>query len=281
MLHKPVIQAGDTTSPTPGAPTLDVVVISLTSATERRRCITELFSTLPRAWSFFDAHASLQHPDLQYDAEDVRRSFGRTLSPQELAVWSSHYSVVTRFLETSESDYLLVFEDDVIFDTAFPLSTVLGLCRDRDLHYLRLFGMYDTPSKRLSFFFDRSVIRYRSSPSGLQAYVLSRKGARRLVTTRRRIETAVDLAFDQFWKTGLPIYAIFPFPTIERFSPSTNVIPPDDATRPLERLVLTGHRLRRRLQKTLANLRLSASDRRFRRSALAFQQVDTEHLEGT
>ncbi|KAA9009419.1 glycosyltransferase family 25 protein [Histidinibacterium aquaticum] len=269
---------GDAVTQATRAANLDVVVISLATSTERRGKIAEQFKDIKSDWSFFDAHTELRHPELEYDANFVESTFGRPLSEPELAIWSSHYTVVTDFLEKSDSDYLLVFEDDVILDTALPLAPVLDFCADRGLHYLRLFGMYAAPSVQLSYLFNRSIIRYRSSPSGLQAYILSREGARRIARACRRIATSVDLAFDEFWKTGLPIYALFPFPVIERFSPSSNSIGPDSEFTASGRARLLAHRVARKLRKLRANLALTGADARFRRTALGFEQIRQDHM---
>lgn len=270
---------GTTDMDATGAPSLDIVVISLSGSSKRREMMAAQLDRQPHDWSFFDAHDRLAHPRLRYDAEAVRRSFGRRLSQQELAIYSSHYAVVTRFLEDSRSDYLLVFEDDAIFDTAVPLGKVMAYCKARDLHYLRLFGMYDASAVHLGYFYDRWLIRYRSSPAGLQCYMLSREGAERMARGCEEIDTAVDIAFDQFWKTGLPIYSLFPFPTIERFSPSSNQIGGDEPMGRLGRARLTGHRIGRRLTKIWCNLALIREDRRIRRLDDGFKQIWAEDME--
>ncbi|WP_353476537.1 glycosyltransferase family 25 protein (plasmid) [Salipiger sp. H15] len=259
---------------------VEVAVISLKGAAPRRRLMEEQFTRLPLPWHFFDAHGSLVNLAPRYDPATLYHKFGRTLSVPELGCWSSHYTVIEEFLQRGSSDYLLVFEDDVIFDTAFALPALVDLCRARGIHYMRLFGMYYADAVRLSFFFDRSIIRYKSSPAGAQSYILSRTGAERMLAALGEIEATIDLAMDHFWKTGLPIYAVFPFPVIERYSPSS--VPMQAAT-PLDRMneaIWTANRVCSRLSKLRENVSLAASDRKFRREALRFQQILTEDNSG-
>ena len=260
------------------AENLEIAVISLETATERRKLINEQLQSLSRPWSFFDAHTSLANPAITYDEAHVRRCFGRTLSPAERAVWSSHISVVERFLNEGTSDYLLVLEDDVIYDTAFPLQAITDLCKERQIHYLRLFGMYHVDAVRLGFFFDRSIIRYKSSPAGTQAYLVSKEGAKRLVEHCRDMESTIDLAMDAFWKTGLPLYAVFPFPIIERFAPSTIPMQDPGQLSQSESRAWVARRIHNRLSKLKENSRLRASDRSFQRAAMAFKQIGAEDL---
>jgi glycosyl transferase, family 25 len=255
---------------------VEIVVISLPHAVERRRLITERFAALSQQWSFFDAHTSLANPALEYDEARIRRAFGRTLSRPELGVWSSQYTVIQRFLDGGQGDYLLVFEDDVIFDTAFPLQAVVDLCEERGIHYIRLFGMYYADAVRLSFFYARSIIRYKSSPAGAQAYLISKEGARRMVNGCRSIEATVDLAMDHFWKTGLPIYSVFPFPVIERFSPTSIPMQNGGDLSGAERKAFTVNRARNRLLKILENRKLAVTDAQFRRKSLDFKQINAD-----
>ena len=258
------------------AKTVEVVVISLLRAVERRRLISEKFASLSLPWSFFDAHTSLANPALKYDEARIRRTFGRTLSNPELGVWSSQYTVIQRFLNESPHDYLLVFEDDVMFDTAFPVHAVVDLCEERGIHYIRLFGMYYADAVRLSFFYDRSIIRYKSSPAGAQAYLISKEAARRLVKGCQSIEATVDLAMDHFWKTGLPIYSVFPFPVIERFSPTSIPMQNGGDLSGAERKAFTVNRVRNRMLKILENRKLGATDLQFRQKSLGFKQINAE-----
>ncbi|MBB94176.1 MAG: glycosyl transferase [Rhodobacteraceae bacterium] len=254
-------------------PTLDIKVINLARATQRRAWMEEQLSGLPHAWSFFEAHTSLANPRLRYDPSTIRKTYGRDLSGPQLALWSSHYSVIAEFAETSPCDYLLVFEDDVNFDTAFPLPDLVSFCRDEDIHYMRLYGMYYPKGAQLSFFYDRSIIRYDSSPSGTQAYLLSKEGARRVAETCRQVDTAWDLALDRFWKTGLPLYSIYPFPALERYSPTS--VPMLDVM-PLalgDRLGFLRTRIGNRLGKMAANRRLRRRDRQMRARGQDFRQV--------
>ncbi|MFN3209554.1 MAG: glycosyltransferase family 25 protein [Roseovarius sp.] len=260
------------------APSLEIVVINLRRAEERRRIITSQFETLRRPWRFFEAHTELVNPALRYDSKRILRSYGRELTPSQLALWSSHYTVITDFATSGSSDYLLVFEDDVLFDTAFPIDALTGVCRDTGIDYMRLFGMYYARAQQLNYFYDRAIIRYRSSPAGAQAYLLSKKGAARVAETCRDIETAWDLSLDEFWKTGLPIHAVYPFPALERFTPTTVPILEFGSLAPHDRLAWLAHRGRNKLRKLIANRRLARADKSLRARDPGFRQVDKDML---
>lgn len=254
---------------------IDVSVISLVSAEGRRQATSTMLGGSGFGWSWFDAHTALGCEELDYDEERARLRFGRGLTRQEIAVFSSHYGVWKEFLARGRNEYLLVMEDDLILDTDFPVRQFASFCGKLGMDYVRLFGKHYAPAVKLGFFFDRSVLRYRSSPAGTQAYLLSVFGAWQLVEHCRKVDATIDLAMDRFWDTGLPLYSVFPYPVIERFAPTSIPIPTGGAgirTR-AERLRWDFHRAGRKFRKMRADRKLSDEDDRLRREMPDFRQI--------
>lgn len=262
------------TLPEDGEIRIAVSVISLSSASERRSTTSAMLNGQGLPWSFFDAHTSVGCEGLHYDDGTARRCFGRALTLPEKACYSSHYAVWKAFLEQGQSDYLLVLEDDLIIDLDFPLPRFAAFCRVFGIDYVRLFGKHFAPAARLGFFFDRSLVRFTTSPAGTQAYLLSVEGARRLVESCRSLDMAIDLAMDRFWETGLPLYSIFPYPVIERFVP-TQIPIPDTGVRLSkgERWDYNFRRSINKIQKIRANRKMVGADARMRSAVPCFHQI--------
>jgi glycosyl transferase family 25 len=255
-------------------PKVEIVVISLPGAVERRRKIETMFEGTGLDWSYFDAHTSLEHSGLRYDLDEVKKRFGRTLSVPEIAVCSSHVAVLNEFLERGSTEYVLVLEDDVVFDTDFPLGEFGALCVEKGIDYIRLFGKHYAAAVRLGFFFDRSIVRYKSSPAGAQAYLMSKAGARKFLEGFRSVDAPIDLAIDRFWTLELPIYSIFPYPIIERYSPTSIPIPAYvKELSPWENLVWQYNRAVNKMKKIYANIKLRGADRRMQRESRYFRQI--------
>jgi glycosyl transferase, family 25 len=254
--------------------TVEIVVISLPNAAERRRRIAAMFEEAGTQWRYFDAHDSLQHPGLHYDPDECKRRFGRALSGPETAICSSHVAVLDQYLKQGSSDYVLVLEDDVLYDTNFPIEKFSTFCAEKGIDYIRLFAKHYVEGVRLGYFYDRHIVRFKTSPTGAQAYLMSKRGARSFIESFRSIDQPVDLAMDSFWRTRLPIYSIFPFPIIERYSRSQNLIPsyPERLDR-WDRLVRFYSRAANKTKKAWANLELAASDRKMKRDGATFQQI--------
>jgi GR25 family glycosyltransferase involved in LPS biosynthesis len=253
---------------------VEAVVINLRRASDRRRQMTPMLEKLDFKWSYFEAHTGLQHPDLRHDPLETKRHYGRALTMPQIAVYSSHYAIVKQYLESGTADFLLVMEDDIIFDTEFPFETFAGFCAERGIDYVRLFGKHFAPAVWLGFFYDRNIIRHRTTPTGCQAYLVSKKGAEMLTAKMREVNTAVDLAMDSFWESQLPIYSIHPYPVIERYVPTSIPIP--DLAEPLsasEKLVFSFNRTVKKLKKIWANRALRSADQRIKDLSPPFRQV--------
>ncbi len=199
-----------------------VYVISLDSSIDRRTAFTELSHQSNLPWAFFPAHRKLESP-LVYDERLAIRRFGRPLSPAEIGTYTSHWKTWERFLE-SGLDQLIVLEDDVIADWA--LLNLLGAFRfeDTGIDFLRLFATHPFKSKTSAFRFcspHSHLVRCTGLVLGIQAYLLTKKGALALLGTGNKIFEPVDWVMSRYWKYRIPNYSLFPFPVIERFVPST------------------------------------------------------------
>jgi GR25 family glycosyltransferase involved in LPS biosynthesis len=252
---------------------VEIAVISLPRAIRRRESVASMFAGSDLDWTYFDAHTDA-HPDLRYDQRAIKRHFGRTLSAPEIGVYSSHYAVLKAFLQESTCEFVLVLEDDVLFDVDFPLEEFAALCTEKGIDYVRLFGKHYAKAVRVGFFYDRSILRYESSPAGTQAYMMSRAGARSFTEKLRSIEATVDLAMDQFWESKMPIYSIFPYPAIERFCPTSIPMQPYAGELiAVEKLIWTFNRVFNKLRKICANVILARWDGRMRQELPEFRQI--------
>jgi glycosyl transferase, family 25 len=257
--------------------TVEIVVISLLTSSERRRRISAMFEKSGLNWRYFDAHTSLRHAGLRYDPEYVKIRFGRPLSVPETAICSSHVAALDEFIKRGLSKYVLVLEDDVILDVDFPIEKFAKFCAEQGFDYVRLFGKQYAKALQLGYFFDRHIVRFKTSPTGAQAYLMTESGARQFIESFRSIDQPVDLAMDAFWRTRSPIYSIFPYPVIERYSPSSNLIPSHDGELHVrEQLARFYHRAINKVKKIWANIALGTKDRRMKREIGGFRQIFDE-----
>jgi glycosyl transferase, family 25 len=195
-----------------------VFVISLLSASQRRLAFDTDNSRFQSAWTFFDAHESL-HPDLDYEEDRAIIAKGRPLTRGELGCYSSHYDLWTRLAGDSDADQYIILEDDVIVDWSYLKLLMAERHEDAGNDYIRLY--YKKPVKQRFLqkdFLARStwLVELLGYAFGTQAYVLTKKGARRFLGQLRSVSRPIDDAMDRSWAHGIPNRAVFPFPVIEQ-----------------------------------------------------------------
>jgi len=254
---------------------IEIAVISLPNATDRRTAAAERLNALAWPWRFFNAHTANEN-SLPYDPEQALLRRGYRLKPAEIGCFSSHFACMKAHSARTEGEYpyLLVLEDDVVLDPAFNLEMIPALMQSLQIEYLRLFSRFMTRVKYLGRVgSDRGLYRFIVPPYGTQAYVVSKLGARRFVESVSRIDRPVDDELDRYWANQLPTYALYPYPVIES-STLTTVAKgfADNAT------VSRSHRAhafallwREKFRRERANLRLAAQDAAVARALRQFK----------
>jgi glycosyl transferase family 25 len=243
---------------------LELAVISLPSAQERRRRIDEQLRGFPVPWSVFEARTALP-TGLQYDERGALIHRGRPMRPGELGAFASHYECLREFVDRSAARYRLVLEDDVFLDPGFPYGRLPVLMAGCGIEYLRLHATFIRPCSVLAYLGQyRQLVRFHAPTYGACAYVMSKSGAQRFLGSLGRVVRPVDDELDRFWHNGLPAYAIFPGPALELYGGTTVGAPERDfrsgAAAPPS--LHAAHRLGERLRRALANALLAGQDRR-------------------
>lgn len=205
---------------TPEKTTLAVRVLTLATAQDRQE---QMRKTIEGAWGLRGVPWRFHHAvpfdgsTLAYD-DAAAYAAGRTLSAAELSCFVSHLGIISSWLEEGVSDVLLVLEDDVHLDPWFDFQAAARLAQSAGLDYLRLYSRVWMPARQIVYHGRVQVVRFTWSPSGTQAFLLTRQGAKRIVdavAAQGRIVRPVDDLIDRYWEVGNPVYGLFPSPVIE------------------------------------------------------------------
>jgi glycosyl transferase family 25 len=201
---------------------MEIVIASLASSTDRRARIRRMMEGSDRRWRFHDALTTPPSGIPYVEAEALVRK-GRPLSPGELAAFSTHRAILEQFVRDGDADHLLVLEDDILIDPGFPFERLPELMSLAGIGMLRLYARSLIGTcRRIACVGERhSLVRFTRPAFGTQAYLVTREGARRLLSTPRRIVRPCDDEFDRYWENGVPLYALYPFPVIELHGPTT------------------------------------------------------------
>jgi glycosyl transferase family 25 len=196
-------------------------VVSMRSSTDRRNRVKKDMAGSPLKWNFYDGLNAQTPCVVEPDLNRQISKFGRVLSPAEVGCFKSHFSLLQQFVANRPSNWLLVLEDDVWIDNEFPFARTIKMLDEQNISYLRLFARRLKHADVITQFSGSQLVRFRSDPYGTQAYLINRKGAMRFLRSVEAIERPIDDELGRFWRHGLDIYALFPFPAVEVATTST------------------------------------------------------------
>ena len=142
-------------------------------------------------------------------------AYRRSLSHGEIAVYCGHRLMWQKLLESGHSHALLLEDDHEIVDQAgFRQALADALQHPRGWDILKF---YDIGAKRIirSSSIGRTRLAAFKYPSnGLQAYLVSRDAAARLLS-RKKIFRPVDDDISWNWEFGLSVWSVTPNPVRE------------------------------------------------------------------
>ena len=150
--------------------------------------------------------------DSLYSAELNRRQYHRPLTRGEIGCYASHLTVWKQFLDSGQGA-IAIFEDDIDIDTdlAYVLDALRRSPVEADL--VKLIGRRrEKVLERVPLMPGRELVRYRRVPSLTGAYVLTRRGAQKLVAHRQPFGRPVDVDIRYWWECGLEVLGVQPYP---------------------------------------------------------------------
>jgi glycosyl transferase family 25 len=242
-------------------PSIRAVVISMPSATARRAALAAAYRDCPFPWAVMDASDGATTV-VPYREDLALRTMGRRLKAAEIGCFDSHLRALQGVLSGTE-DFVLICEDDVQVDFSFPFSTLAAAMRESGVDYVRLYSRRVPAARHLTYWRGRWLVRYLWEPFGTQAYLVSRRGAERLLGSADSIHRPVDDHFDRSWENGLPSYSVFPHPVLETGAVSSIIRSSDESWTPARRLAYKARRARDRILSVGMSPRWRGQDRRF------------------
>jgi glycosyl transferase family 25 len=141
-----------------------------------------------------------------------RSQYHKPLRPGEIGCYASHIAVWKQLLDSAQR-CIAVFEDDIEIDG--DLGQVLGAIERLPLDWdlIKLVGRRrERPSEMLPLTERRTLIRYRRLPSLTGAYVLTRRGAEKLLAARQPFGRPVDVDIRHWWECDLQVLGVQPYP---------------------------------------------------------------------
>lgn len=144
---------------------------------------------------------------VDFDAQSFARNNGRTILPGEYGCYRSHLKALSAFAETGEASGVIV-EDDIELSgdllvraeaavEAMPQADVIKLFNHR------IVGFKHAATSKAG----DEIGRTTHGPQGSAAcYVVTRKGAQKLIEGLKTMEFPWDMALERGWASGAQVY---------------------------------------------------------------------------
>lgn len=191
-----------------------LLLINLERSPDRLATMTARLGAIGQPFEVLAAtDGRLLGPEALARADLARRRWfsAYPLTPNEIGCWLSHLRAMQALLD-SGAPMLAVIEDDVILDPALPavLAAVEASRFDFDMLYLHR-------HRRREFFAPCATLmpgwrigRLGYTQIGTQGYVVSRRGAERILAGSERFVLALDNHLQRFWANRLDLFVLDP-----------------------------------------------------------------------
>jgi len=205
---------------------IDIFVISLDDATERRENATRQLDALRMPFRFYDAVRAadaLSDGHLEgCDEYDWLLNSGRNPTPGELGCFASHRNLWQTCVEFGRP--ILIMEDDFqLLDDFAGAVDEAGKQVER-FGYLRLQTETRARHSHVADAGRFEVRRYTYAPHSLMCYAVTPEVAERWVELTATACEPVDVFVKKFWVHGQPLYGLYPSTVTESaFSIATGI----------------------------------------------------------
>ena len=193
--------------------TMRIIVINLDQDTERRERVERRLRQLGLRWERLgavDGRRLEPHHEAMIDRAG-QASRGLQISPGAMGCWISHRQAQLMVADQTEP-MALIMEDDISITDHLP-DVVERIERGEAgrfdvirLHRVKLRRRF-VPVRRIG---SGAIGFVRPTDSGLQAYVITREAARRIITSIPRMVQLADHALYEHWTHGLVVCSIDP-----------------------------------------------------------------------
>jgi len=144
-----------------------------------------------------------------------KERFFRPLENGEYGIYQSHRVCWQRVLDEG-LDWAIVLEDDVVLAPTFVEvpAAIAQLRPEWDVIKLSK-GFRKRRTWDLTAAGPFTAVAFNKIPAGTQGYVVSRRGAERLLRGYRRMMRPVDIDIQHWWETRTEVIGLSPFPVWE------------------------------------------------------------------
>jgi glycosyl transferase family 25 len=196
-------------------PKIDFICINVASNQKRYLHMQNMAQKCNIPLSFFKAITpdTLHTVANKYNPHNTRVWWRRALIPTEIACGLSHIQLWRNFLN-SDSDYLVVFEDDVFIEPDF-MDLIHTLTHDDEAYeFIKLSGWKKSPKRKIKDIGVNNYALYLNAYGTLNTacYMINKKGTKKLADYCQTLHSAIDIIMDKSFTHGVKYHTVQPYP---------------------------------------------------------------------
>lgn len=205
---------------------MQIFIINLSSATDRRISAAKQLSNAGLTYKFFDALTGNQswQPYFQsYDEQQYLINTGRTVTSGEIGCYASHRALWQKCVDLNQP--IMIMEDDFLlkenFRAAFHETEKL-IAR---YGYIRLQNERKGKRKLVKSSGSFNLVYYTKMPHSLMCYALSPDIAKQFIENSIHLTAPVDVMIKKIWDHKQRLYGLLPYPVVEHELSIETLIP--------------------------------------------------------
>ena len=190
-----------------------IFLINLDRSAARLRRMTERLEALGLTFERIPAVEGFSLTESEKETLNPPRCWRHKRSPSELACYASHLKAI-RLVVSRQLPRAIILEDDAMFDDDFGVwaRSDCPLPEGTDILKLEGFGALNTIKIPIAHQNNRAINFAYKSSAGAAAYLITLAGAKSALGKLNIVRGQIDDDLFGYWKNGLRIYEVFPFP---------------------------------------------------------------------
>lgn len=192
---------------------IPIFLINLDRSTARLERMTDRLKKLGLTFERIPAVDGSVLTDSEKETLDPRRFWQHERSPCEIACYASHLRAIRRIVD-QQLPRAIILEDDAMFDDDFDVwaRSDCPIPEETDILKLEGFGALNPTRIPIANYKNRAINFAYKSTGGAAAYLVTLPGAIKVLERLIIIRGQIDDDLFGYWKNGLKVYEVFPFP---------------------------------------------------------------------
>jgi glycosyl transferase family 25 len=192
---------------------IPILLINLDRSAPRLQRMTERLEKLGLAFERIPAIDGCSLTASEKETLNPPRFWQYKRSPSEIACYASHLKAL-RLIVDRQLPRAIILEDDAMFEDDFGVwaRSDCPLPEGTDVLKLEGFGALNTIRILIAHYKNRAITFAYKSTGGAAAYLVTLTGAKKALEKLNIVRAQIDDDLFGYWKNGLTIYEVFPFP---------------------------------------------------------------------